>query len=238
METTILTTTCILIALGVLIKRFPQLIAGYNTMSKEEKKSVDIKGLSTFMCYSFVGMGIIPLLFFYICLGIGHADWAGLSSIIPILYLPYLIYKANTFDHNTNKRSRKYIVALSILTVVIISLFMINGINPSTVKIKQNEIVFTGMFGTSKSLNSLISMRLSDSLPHISRRLNGLSIGGINKGKFSMENGNTCLMFLSSTHSPYIVFQDKDGREIFYNARSKDETIELYQQLSDKIPTK
>lgn len=207
-------------------------------MSEEEKKKVDIKGLSTFICYSFVGMGIIPLLFFYICLGIGHADWAGLSSIIPILYLPYLIYKANTFDHNPSKKSRKFIISLSILTLVIISLFMINGINPSTVKINQNEIIFTGMFGTSKPLNSVTKMRLSDSLPTISRRLNGLSIGGINKGKFSMENGNTCLMFLSSTHSPYIVFEDKDGREIFYNARSKDETLELYNLLSSQIPVK
>ena len=52
-----LITAFILIGLGVLVKRFPILIAGYNTMSKEEKMNVDVKGLSAFMCYSLVGMG-------------------------------------------------------------------------------------------------------------------------------------------------------------------------------------
>ena len=35
METTVLITAFILIGLGVLVKRFPILIAGYNTMSKD-----------------------------------------------------------------------------------------------------------------------------------------------------------------------------------------------------------
>lgn len=55
-----LITAFILIGLGVLVKRFPILIAGYNTMSKEEKMNVDVKGLSAFMCYSLVGMGTVP----------------------------------------------------------------------------------------------------------------------------------------------------------------------------------
>ena len=78
METTVLITACILIGLGVLMKRFPMLIAGYNTLTEEEKEKIDTKGLSTFMCYSFVGMGIAPLIVYYIRLGIGHADWAGM----------------------------------------------------------------------------------------------------------------------------------------------------------------
>ena len=72
METTVLITAFILIGLGVLVKRFPILIAGYNTMSKEEKMNVDVKGLSAFMCYSLVGMGTVPVLAYYICLGLGH----------------------------------------------------------------------------------------------------------------------------------------------------------------------
>ncbi|MFR2069637.1 MAG: DUF3784 domain-containing protein [Bacteroides nordii] len=38
METTVLITAFILIGLGVLVKRFPILIAGYNTMLKKRKK--------------------------------------------------------------------------------------------------------------------------------------------------------------------------------------------------------
>lgn len=60
-------------------------------MSKEEKENVDVKGLSTFMCYSLVGMGTVPLLTYYACLGVGHADWASYCILLPILYIPYLI---------------------------------------------------------------------------------------------------------------------------------------------------
>jgi hypothetical protein len=38
-----------MIGIGFLVKSSPDLIAGYNTMPKEEKKNIDIEGLSTFM---------------------------------------------------------------------------------------------------------------------------------------------------------------------------------------------
>ena len=42
-------TGVFLIVVGLLVKRFPMLIAGYNTMPAEKKKNVDIAGLSSFM---------------------------------------------------------------------------------------------------------------------------------------------------------------------------------------------
>lgn len=48
-----------MIGLGFLIKKYPNLIAGYNTMSKERKEQVDITGLSTFMCNGFIIIGLL-----------------------------------------------------------------------------------------------------------------------------------------------------------------------------------
>ena len=238
METTVLTTTCILIATGVLIKRFPMLLGGYNTLPKHERLYVDIKGLSTFMCYSLVGMGIAPLLVFYICLGIGHADWAGLSILIPLAYIPFLIYKANSYDHNKHKRSRKYVVFISMAMIVVVGLFMFYGISPTSIRINQNQLTFTGMFGTTRSIDSFTGVKLTDSLPQISRRLNGLSVGGINKGRFQLNSGGSCLMYLSSNDSPYIVFVEKSGREIFYNSRNSEMTYEMFRELLSLFPSK
>ncbi|AFL82764.1 hypothetical protein Belba_0093 [Belliella baltica DSM 15883] len=42
-------TGLFLIGLGFLVKAFPNLIAGYNTMSQKQKENVDIEGLATFM---------------------------------------------------------------------------------------------------------------------------------------------------------------------------------------------
>lgn len=232
METNVLISACILIGIGVLMKRFPMLIAGYNTLTEEEKKKVDTKGLSNFMCYSFVGMGIAPIAMYYICLGIGHADWAGMSSLLPIVYLPYLIYKANTYDHNPPKKSRRYIVSLALLIITIVAVLMLYGMSATKVRIEDGKLSFTGMFGVDKPLNNFSTVRLSDSLPNVTLRLSGISVGGINKGLFKLESGTSCNMYLSSSKPPYIVFVENSGREIFYNSKDSTHTLEVYNNLS------
>ena len=52
METPVLIIAAVLFVLGMLVRKYPNLIAGYNTMTAEQKKNVDVKGLSNFMCRS------------------------------------------------------------------------------------------------------------------------------------------------------------------------------------------
>ena len=47
-----------LIAIGFLVKAFPVLIAGYNTIPKDKKKNVDVKGLSTLICNVLIIIGL------------------------------------------------------------------------------------------------------------------------------------------------------------------------------------
>lgn len=46
METPVLIIAAVLFVLGMLVRKYPNLIAGYNTMTAEQKKNVDVKGLS------------------------------------------------------------------------------------------------------------------------------------------------------------------------------------------------
>lgn len=48
---------------GWAVVKFPLLIAGYNTMSKEQKEKVDVKGASRMMRKTFVlmGFGVIAI---------------------------------------------------------------------------------------------------------------------------------------------------------------------------------
>ena len=55
-------TAAMLVLIGLLVLKFPKLIAGYNTMTPEQQKKVDIKRLKTFMCRAFCVMGIAILL--------------------------------------------------------------------------------------------------------------------------------------------------------------------------------
>jgi hypothetical protein len=50
-------TGFILIVVGLLVKNYPNLLAGYNTMSEEKKKEIDIEKVSTIARNVFVLMG-------------------------------------------------------------------------------------------------------------------------------------------------------------------------------------
>ena len=49
----------LIIGIGFIVKDYPNTIAGYNTMSKEQKKKVDIKEASTFIRKGFIIIGLL-----------------------------------------------------------------------------------------------------------------------------------------------------------------------------------
>jgi len=51
----------IFIAIGILVKLFPNLIAGYSTLSQKEKENVKENGFPTFMMFGFFIMGAVIL---------------------------------------------------------------------------------------------------------------------------------------------------------------------------------
>lgn len=59
-------TSSILIIAGFLITKYPNLIAGYNTMSESEKEKIDIINLSSFLKLILVGLGVVSLLLYLI----------------------------------------------------------------------------------------------------------------------------------------------------------------------------
>jgi undecaprenyl pyrophosphate phosphatase UppP len=89
----------VFIILGVLIKyrKMYGLIAGYNTMTQEEKKKYDIEGIATLMKNVMFGMAsimIIGLLISYWTNDSNYEMYAlGLALVVGI---PYLLIKSNS----------------------------------------------------------------------------------------------------------------------------------------------
>lgn len=90
-----------LVLIGLLVLKFPKLIAGYNTMTPEQQKKGDIKRLKTFMCRAFCVMGIAILL---VSLLLQHFTSDMIISLVSVLILVpgtiYMIIKAQRYDHN------------------------------------------------------------------------------------------------------------------------------------------
>ena len=89
------------IVCSLLVKRFPMLISGYNTLPKEKRKNVDIDGLSSFMRRHLVIIGGLLILFTTILELTGQPE---AFSIILAVYLPvyviWMVVRAQRYDHN------------------------------------------------------------------------------------------------------------------------------------------
>ncbi|WP_194775427.1 DUF3784 domain-containing protein [Pararhodonellum marinum] len=56
------------IAIGIMVKLFPNLIAGYSTLSQREKENVKGNGFPTFMMIGFFIMGAVILAGYFIAI--------------------------------------------------------------------------------------------------------------------------------------------------------------------------
>ena len=95
----------LLIVCGLLAKRFPMLISGYNTMPEEKRKNVDIEGLSSFVQRHLV---IIGCLWILLATTLTLTDQQDALPVILVIYLPvyviWMVVRAQRYDHNELKR--------------------------------------------------------------------------------------------------------------------------------------
>jgi hypothetical protein len=96
----------LIIGTGFFVKAFPDTIAGYNTMSKEQKKNVDIKEAATFIRNGFVIIGLIIIAGYYLLRWIGLIEFAQyIAPVSTIIGTAIIIIMAQKFDHNKQKKS-------------------------------------------------------------------------------------------------------------------------------------
>jgi len=109
MEIINLITGLSLIGVGFLVKRFPDLIAGYNTMSTEQKKNVDIDGLSTFMRNALIGIGTTLIVAYYLfkLVGLNTKSYPIVLIILVGVGVMVMVIIAQKFDHNNKKRFQR-----------------------------------------------------------------------------------------------------------------------------------
>lgn len=222
-----------LMGIGFLVKRYPNMIAGYNTMSRKEKENVDIKGLSLFMSRCLIVMGIMVAVCYYLFLRMGWPTAASFVPLfVPLISVSYMLIKQRKYDHNSTsakKNKKSMLIASVIVAIGLLPIFY--GMFPADVKIAQNRMVITGMYGTALNLEELKSITLSDTLPAITYRMNGLAVGNVRKGWFKLRDGGKCLLFLSSDEAPYIKITDKSGLQIYLNARTPEQTRKIYRKF-------
>ena len=84
----------LIIITGLIIKRYPNMLAGYSTMTKEEKKKININGITTIIrnCLIFVGFIIIIGSLMSIFFNIEKVS-IYLIPVVMIVSFPYILLR-------------------------------------------------------------------------------------------------------------------------------------------------
>lgn len=232
METGILITGIIFIILGPLVKKWPMLLAGYNTMSNESKKNVDVNGLASFICKSFIVTGLLTISGYFIF------HWLGLNGIaeyfifVPIVSIVITLAVAQRFDHNERKRKKGIQTAVIVATFFLIAGMLVYGYMPAKLIVENDSVRFTGMYGKTVPASDIEDVKISPNIPNVGMRLNGLGAPGVWKGYFDVEGYGRSLLFIrSKDKGPYVILVRKEGCRIYYYAQDSVSAERYYSEI-------
>lgn len=224
--------------IGLFVKKYPNMISGYNTMSKEKLKNVDLQAVGTLFYKGFllIGVSMVVLYFFFRLLGMPLV--AQIVWLAPLFVItPVLLLKAQKYDSNRRSNFMKYLPAgIVIVLFVGTSILLAAGLQPTKAVVDANSVRFTGQYGVTVPFREITKCGLLEQIPRIGLKINGFAIAGTCKGDFRLNEWGNCRLFLKSSKSPYLYMELTDGKKIIFNSTDPACTQDLFEKLSDKVP--
>jgi hypothetical protein len=91
------------------------------------------------------------------------------------------------------------------------------------------------MYGEKLVISEIETICLTDSLPSISIRTNGFSLGKSRKGYFKTEAGEKIKLILNTERKPYLLFVKKTGEKLYFSSGKISNQI-IYMEIQKKLP--
>lgn len=238
MEIGIILTGALLIVIGLLVKAYPSCIAGYNTMSAEEKKNVDIKGLSTFMRNALIGIGLGIIVIYYAFMLAGMYLMAVILPF-PLITIGILIFVLISQKYDRNKKKKSHTIMLIIISLIVLSslAFSAYAYVPTQVSINYKAISFSGLYGLTIEREYIENVEMVDECPRIKIRTNGFSLPGVHKGIYSVVGyGKSRLFIHHNAAGPFIVIKSKHQIATIFNTKDAETARKYYVALTESTP--
>ena len=239
----------IFIVLGLLIYRFPRLIAGLNTMPKERMAKVNVEALKSGMRLVFLIGGAVMLLMaglstqvnISIVVHIAVVLFVGFSVVIACALLGSkhdnaVLEKDDLKESRIERIGVRVILAVVILIPAIVMFFVIRDIRPARIEVSGDYITAKGGgYNTSIPMNDITEATTLNDWPAISTRTNGVSTHRFNFGHFQLKNGEDCMMFVHKDGGPLLEVRTINGKLYYFNCATEEETIEMIAKVKHII---
>lgn len=229
------------LVIGIAIKYYKAywLISGYNTMSKEKKKNVDIENLGILMGNLSFVLAVIFLSASVLIL----VKQMFIASTMFFLIIPlsiYIVIKAQAYDKNTKnpdgttktgtKVTIGLVVVFLILTSVGIGVVLYHSSKPAECFLEDETLRISGLYGEEIKLSEIISVTIKGHMPEIKYKSNGSSLGSMKKGYFKLEDIGRTKLFVDEKKPPFIFIEMHSGLRII-NTDEASKTEKLYKDL-------
>ncbi|HBG54375.1 MAG TPA: hypothetical protein DDW70_09240 [Rikenellaceae bacterium] len=235
MGTVHLITGLFFIGLGFLVKAFPDLIAGYNTLSPEKKKNVDIDGLSRYTRKGLIIMGLMIILGYLL---FRWAGWTYLANmvilIVTLVGSVILMMSANRFNLNREKSGISHYVILAITLFLLTGTFLFGFMTTKT-HFNGGTIRFTGLYATEMKVTDVDKVELTDTIPALRMRNNGFSLGPVHKGTFTLEEFGKCRLYINAGKGQYLIITDRTGFRTILRYKNNQESQSIYERIEEVI---
>ena len=217
------------------------LLAGYNTMPKDERDKIDKQELSKTAGNLMLRMALELAL-------VGVATYFGLTMITIVLIVIFVADSCivavrmfrKTPKTTTSKSGPKTVIAVAVIFVIAAVILLYYGEKEPVVRILDDKIQIEAMYGLDIDFSDVSAVSLIDkSMQDIGAGERNNGYGGFGetlKGHFNSENLGKFMLFVKS-ESPATLWIERDGQEnIYISFDDVEKTNALYQQLIAAVP--
>ena len=230
---------------GLLVYRFPMLISGVNTMSKERLSKVDLEGLKRVMRNALLISGAVIILLGGLSTLVHIPESVHFALIMAVVFAMLVAvimlswrYDAGMQGEEGRKDRRKGWIILVVVAVILLAtvLFFFVGSKPAKVEVSADGITAKGGgYSATIPVTDISEATVLNDWPAISLRTNGVGTEKVSIGHFRLKSGEKCMMFLCVDGGPVLEVRTNDGKLYYFNCATEEETLEMIEKVKQTI---
>lgn len=206
-------------------------------MSAQKKKNVDIQSVAATYKKGMIIIGIITIVCPSLVSSLKLPELVVITLLAPlpvgILILTMLVQK---YDQNIQSKFKRKLPTIIVGTIILLaSISLFYSSRPTKVIVFDNDIKFTGLYGMTIQIKQIENAELLNNIPRIKIRTNGLGLGHIQKGHFTLDEFGKCRLFLRLPNPPYLYIQLKNGEKIVFNSTDSLHTKDIYNMIKERV---
>ena len=246
----------LLIVVGLLCYRNPNLINPYGGMSPERKALVDIEGLKRVVAIAFCATGFLLIVTAALSMTKVIGEMTGvyvMIALVTAMMVPLFVAmwkyngfgrdKENRLSYDVKQREKKKnkitiwaVVIITLLSLALIPILFLWGNKGPKYEISSESIkVKGGGYHATIPVADITSDSVWEHWPGIALRTNGMSTNKANMGHFRLKNDENCMLFIHKDGGPLLELRTADGGLYYLNCAKEEETLEMIEQVKKEI---